>query len=194
MARAPFRGQRHGVAADGAPTPGEQLGHPHLEGVVGAGGPLLDVGHLDARGGVDSIRRLDEAGEEQRFERGSGVVQRDGVADGVDARRVVRLKVAGLPAERLGDVPLDAGEGVEVGHGGPQRVVVDGPRVRLDVRAGEDVSVAGTVGRGHVHTLRLEGLGHPGGAGEQIEGRPRAPRRRRWWPGRGSAGASSRCT
>ena len=51
-----------------------------------------------------------------------------------------------------------------------ERRHVDGGSIGLYVALGEDVGVASRVDRGDVETLRLEGLGDAGGAGEQIEG------------------------
>ena len=58
------------------------------------------------------------------------------VANGVDAQAVVGLEVAGLLAERFGDVAANARQGVQLGQQGVQLVEVD--RVEVGYWRGEE--------------------------------------------------------
>ena len=77
---------------------------PGARGLVGAGGPPLHVGHLDPGRRVDPVRRLEQAGEEDRVERRAGEVGLDRLPDRVDPRAVEGLEVASGAAEGLGEV------------------------------------------------------------------------------------------
>jgi hypothetical protein len=77
-----------------------EVGEAQLEVVVGAGGPLLEVGHLHAGGRVDAVGGLHEGDEEDGLELGRERLAGDLLADGVDAGAVLRLKEAGLRRRR----------------------------------------------------------------------------------------------
>jgi hypothetical protein len=79
---------------------GTQVGEAQLEVVVGAGGPLLEVGHLHAGGRVDAVGGLHERDEQHGLELGRERLAGDGLADGVDAGAVLRLEEAGLARRR----------------------------------------------------------------------------------------------
>ncbi len=63
------RRQLDRVAAHRSTGAAKQRGRAQGEPLMGARGPLLEVRHLHAGGRVDSIGGLDQAREEQGFER-----------------------------------------------------------------------------------------------------------------------------
>ena len=121
-------------------------------------------------GRIDPVGGLDQRGQQNRVERVVDQVNQ-AVANGVDAQAVVRLKVAGLLAERLGDVAANPRQGVQFGQQGVQLVEVDRVGVGDDVAAGQDLAVAGQVGRGDGEPAVLELLRDAGAAGEQVDSR-----------------------
>jgi hypothetical protein len=88
---------------------------------------------------------------------------------GVDPAAVLRAEVAGLLAERAGDVAAVPGEPVQVVEHLGQPDPVDLVGIGADVAASQHLGVRRHVGRRDVQTATLELLGHPGGAGEEVE-------------------------
>ena len=138
-------GQLDRVAAVDPAAAREQLRDPQGQPLVGPGRPLLEVRHLHPDRGVDPVRGLDQAGEEDGVQRRSRVVGLDRGADRVDPGAVLGPQVPRRPAERLGEVAGAAVERVEPGRSAPSRLDVDRVPVGLDVAAREDLGVAGGV-------------------------------------------------
>src|SRR5215203_2920408 len=92
-------------------------------------------------------------------------------SDGVYAGTVLRLKEASLFAERLGEVAGYAGQLIELDESVRQFFCVDFVGISLDEALGQDLAVAGDVGRREVQPPPLELLRHSRRAGEQVESR-----------------------
>ncbi len=163
------RTQGTGVAAYRRSWSIHQLRNPQLQRIERAGRPLLDVGHLHAGGGVHPVGGFEEAREQDRFDGGALVVHGDGVAHGVDALAVVRLKETRLPAKRLGDVAGSTGPCVQLVDDARQGDGVDARGIDLHVTTRQHRRAPGAVDSGDASPLGLEGLGHAGGTGEHVE-------------------------
>ena len=137
-----------GVTLDRVTGAREQRRDPQPERLLGARRPLLDVGHLHARGRVHPVGCLDEAREQDRLERVTAPFVVDRGADGVDACRVVRLDVPRLLREHVGDVAGRRRQRIELANDGREFVVIDRAGVGGDVAPGEHGRVAGAVHRG----------------------------------------------
>ena len=85
-------------------------GLAELERAPRPGRRTLEVGHLQAAGGVDAVGRLEEARQQAAAQRLGGVDPVDRLADRVDARAVLGREVAGLGAEGPRHVPRAAGQ------------------------------------------------------------------------------------
>ena len=156
---------------DGAGRAGDRLGQPQAELVVGAGRPRLQIGHLQARRAVDAVCRLEQRGEQdaplERRER----VAVDRVADRVDPGAVLRLQVARLPAEGLGEVPLAALERRELRDDRGEAMAVERP-VGDDVGLPDCLRIGREVVRVHGEPEAAQRLPDPRRPGEEVAGRP----------------------
>ena len=153
----------------------EQLGGPQLQVPISPGGPCLEVRHLLAGRRVHPVGGLDEAGQQDRIQRRGREILFQGIADGIDPGAVLRTEEPGPTTEDLGDVPLLSRKSVEMGQCVGQVVSVNLTGVDGHVALGKEVRIPRRVDRCDRQPPLLEGLGHPGGAGEQVErgGRPR---------------------
>ncbi len=146
----------------------DEIGQPQREVVVAARRPLLQVGHLHARGGVHAVGRLHQRGERDGLEHRREIPLADGLPDGVHPLAVLRLDVAGVDAEGLREV---------AGARRHTRELVDEPGGGLAPLSGVGLHVA-TRQRGREREVivgrdeeprALERLAHAGGAAEEIE-------------------------
>lgn len=93
----------------------------------------------------------------------------DGVADSVDATGVVLLEEPGSPAERFGEVPVLAGQLLQLKKGLPQSSDIYLIGVCLDEALGQDSRVPRDVDSGDETPATLPLLSHSGGPGEQVD-------------------------
>ncbi len=165
---------RAGIAVHRVARPGEERRQPQVQRLLRARRPLLDVRHLHPGGRVDPVGGLDEARQQERFVRMTAPRPIDLVADGIDARRVVRLHEAGLTGEDVGHIAGLGRQPVQAADDSCELVVVDERRVGRDVAARERCRVAGAVDRGDLDAPRLECLRDARRSGEEVDRRARA--------------------
>ena len=166
------------VAEDRDAGAGQELGPAQFQVVVRPRRPLLEVGHLDARRGVDPVGRQHQRGQQDREQRATPVLLLEAVPDGVDPAAVLRGEEPGRLAEGPGEVAGLRRQGSEAPERVGQLLLVDLHGVRGDPALSHDVRVRGDVHGGDVDAAPLELLRHPRRPREQIDGRPGPDRRR----------------
>jgi hypothetical protein len=144
--------------------------------VVGAGGPGLQIGHLQTGRAVDTVCRLEERRQQHApLDRGE-LVPVDRLAHRVDPRPVLRLEVPRPAAEGLGEVALAPRERLERGGEPGEPGAVERP-VRDDVGLGHHLGIGGEVVRMNPEPQGAQCLPDPGRAGEEVarraHGQPR---------------------
>ena len=152
---------------DGARRAGDGLREPQLELLEGPRRPPLQERHLQPGRTVDAIGRLEQGGEEATALDLGEVVAIDRSPDRVDPAAVVRLEVASLPAERLGEVAVVAFERFEVAQDPTEPSTVE-PLVGHDVGLAERFRVGREIVRVHLDAKASKPLTDPGRAGEEI--------------------------
>ena len=151
--------------------PIQKARQPQLEVLVSARGPLLEVGHLHAGGGVHPIGGLHQRRQQDRLQLRRRAEALDLLADGIDPLAVLRLKEAALSAEGLGEVAGSARERVERiddarGLLRPVR------QIGLDVAGRQGGGVGVEIIGANLEALLLEPVPHPRGSREQVHHRP----------------------
>ena len=155
--------------------PRQHVGHPEHEILGGPRGPLLEVGHLHAGGGVDAVGGLHERDEHHRLEVGRQRLRGDRLADGIDTAAIFGLEEPRLHAERVGKVAGGCREAVELLDQLPGGAF-DGVSICGDVAAGQRVREGVVVVGNDAVAAALEGVAHPRCAAEKVE--HRRPRRK----------------
>ncbi len=155
---------------------GDRGREPQRELVVGAWGPGLQIGHLQAGRAVDPVCRLEERRQQHTPLDRRELVVVDRLAHRVDPRPVFRLEVARPAAECLREVALAAGERLELGGDPGEAGDVERP-VRDDVGLGHHLGIGREVIRMNLEPEIPQGLPDPGRARKEVAGRAhRQPR------------------
>ena len=167
-----------GVASDRSSGAGQEIWHAQRDVVVCAGRPLLQVGHLQSGGRIDSVGREHEGGQQTGWSALSRC--RSSIASRIASTRAPFLgwKYLDCHTERLGEVAGLAGQRVQLVDGVRKRVFVDRCRVGGDVTLREHPGVGRGVDRRHRDAAALELLGNPRRPGEEVKRRRGADRGR----------------